>query len=121
MYEIGPLPYKKLRNTAFNWEASVVTEKNFLGRLMNDRSVWNEKTSTWLDFAFEIPTLHTWAYYGFFKPTIAEVLAQIPAHFFKHISEPLYFVTNVLTAEGDNITLINNDYHIARTLFFKKK
>ena len=25
-----------------------------------------------------IQTLHTFAYYGFFKPTIAEVLAQIP-------------------------------------------
>lgn len=26
-----------------------------------------------------ITTYHTWAYYGFFKPTIGEVLAQIPA------------------------------------------
>ncbi len=26
----------------------------------------------------EITTYHTWAYYGFFKPFIAEVLSQIP-------------------------------------------
>ncbi len=30
---------------------------------------------------YDFTTYHTWAYYGSFKPTIAEVLAAIPAEF----------------------------------------
>lgn len=35
----------------------------------------------------EIRTYHTYGYYGFFKPSIAEVLAQIPADVIDQVTE----------------------------------
>ncbi len=49
-----------LRNIAFAWDPKITRKASNL-----------VKHAT-------IKTLHTWSYYGFFKPTIAEVLAQIP-------------------------------------------
>jgi hypothetical protein len=48
------------RRTAFTWDPKPTTPAEDL------------RTVT------EVITYHTWAYYGFFKPSIAEVLAQIP-------------------------------------------
>lgn len=52
----------KLRGEAFTWEVP----DNPVGKLSDYRALG----TTW--------TQHTCAYYGFFKPTLAEVYAQIP-------------------------------------------
>lgn len=60
-----------------------------------------------------ILTWHTWAYYGFFKPTIAEVLAQIPE---QHLERIVAFqtLTNVAI---DNIV---GNYHVAITVLYER-
>ena len=105
---------KTLRNFSFNWTDG----DKVLGKLMSDGSVRDEIR---LKLCFEIVTYHTWSYYGFFKPTVAEVLSQIPESIMKQIKTEMYFCTKVITAEGDNITLIDNDYHIGRTKFFMRE
>lgn len=52
-----------LRNTAFTWEVP----DSPIGKLSDYRVVG----TTW--------TQHSCAYYGFFKPSLAEVYAQVPA------------------------------------------
>jgi hypothetical protein len=59
----------------------------------------------------QIVTYHTWAYYGFFKPTIAEVLSQIPENCLESI---VAFETDV-----DSVQLCG-DYHVASTTLYRK-
>jgi len=61
-----------------------------------------------------ILTWHTWAYYGFFKPTIAEVLAQIP----EQLLDKVVAFQTLASVEIDNIV---GDYHVAITILYKKR
>lgn len=55
------------RTTAFSWNPKFVEQ------------------ATGLVPMEQIKTLHTFGYYGFFKPSIAEVLAQIPVSLIPHV------------------------------------
>lgn len=70
----------------------------------------------------EITTYHTYAYYGFFKPTIAEVLAQIPA---EHLDKVVAFeiVGGPETADDLNREpeALNAGYHVATTRLYAKE
>lgn len=83
-----------LRSQAFTWDPAPA------------------KRAGGLEEIAKIETYHTYAYYGFFKPTIAEVLSQIPE---QYIDKVTAFETVGDTAE------ICGDYHRAITRLYKKK
>ncbi len=60
----------------------------------------------------DITTYHTYGYYGFFKPSIAEVLAQIPLDKIDHVVS-FEIVQHPETADDLNIHLreLNDGYH----------
>lgn len=67
-----------------------------------------------------ITTYHTWAYYGCFKPTIAEVLAQIPKEWVP--GTVAFSVLGPETAADLNKhqTELNEGYHVAETTLYRK-
>ena len=67
-----------------------------------------------------VETYHTWAFYGFFKPTIAEVLAQLPADIEKEI---VAFKTEMKPHNNWRETLAGpmQEYHIGHTTFYRKR
>jgi hypothetical protein len=69
----------------------------------------------------DITTKHTWAFYGFFKPTAGEVIAQIPEeHFLECVG--FQIIEHPKTAEDLNKHRVelNEGYHVATTRLFKK-
>ncbi len=80
---------------------------------------WNPKPAdraTGLKDLCDITTYHTFGYHGFFKPSIAEVLAQIPE---EHLDKVVAFeivsgpeTTDDLNREGE---ALNAGYHVATT------
>lgn len=69
----------------------------------------------------KITTYHTWAYYGCFKPTIAEVLAQIPA---EHLDKTIAFSTQGPETAADlnrHIEITNEGYHVAETTLYIRR
>ena len=67
----------------------------------------------------DITTYHSWAYYGCFKPSIAEVLAQIPD---EHLDKVVAFeiVANPETAADlcQEKEALNAGYHVATTRLY---
>ena len=65
-----------------------------------------------------ITTYHGYAFYGFFKPSVAEVIAQIPK---EHLDTVVAFsVKGPETAEDLNkhIEELNEGYHVAQTTLY---
>lgn len=64
-------------------------------------------------------TYHTCGYHMFFKPTIAEVLAQIPFGVLNGVPEPMYFET---LFDDALVEIIDNGFygHRTTTLIYKK-
>lgn len=80
----------------------------------------NKKPAKDLEEVARIWTLHTWAYYGFFKPTLAEVLLQIPENLLEQVD---YFVVIGPETSSDlNKTMpyIDRGYHVAQTILYRK-
>lgn len=90
-----------LRNVAFTW--SPVCTESPVGLVEVAR----------------ITTLHGYGYYGFFKPSIAEVLCQIPAG----LDADFFEVNGPDTAEDLNREhlALNEGFHVATTIFYKRK
>lgn len=67
----------------------------------------------------DITTYHTYSYYGFFKPSIAEVIAQIPE---EHLQKVVAFeiVGKPETASDLNREheALNEGYHVATTRLY---
>ena len=90
------------RKTAFSWDPKVA------------------KIARDLKVLCEIPTYHSYGYYGFFKPSIAEVLAQIP--------EELQDKCCAFSTEGpgtagdlnDQIDVVNEGFHRAVTTLYQQ-
>jgi hypothetical protein len=85
--------------------------------LRNESFAWNPKITieaqNLTKFA-EVLTYHTYGYMGLFKPSIAEVLAQIPDEL---INECVAFeIQSELGKEA-----IRGDYHISNTTLYKKE
>jgi hypothetical protein len=70
----------------------------------------------------DITTYHRWAYYGFFKPSIAEVLAQIPAELleevvaFEIIEQPE--TADDFSKDEETNNAFNDGFHTAKTRLF---
>jgi len=87
--------------------------------------LWNAKPvkmAAGLATLTDITTYHTYGYHGFFKPSIAEVIAQIPE---KHIDRIMAFeiIESPETADDLNLHLqeLNEGYHVAVTRLYRKK
>jgi hypothetical protein len=84
---------------------------------------WSPKRDVLAEGLIEIAritTLHTYAYHGFFKPTIAEVLSQIPE---EYLGQVIAFETHgPETADDLNSEweLLNEGYHVAETILYGK-
>lgn len=70
----------------------------------------------------QIITYHTYGYYGFFKPSIAEVLAQIPEKYLGVVCA-FEIVAQPQTADdlNENIAILDAGYHVAITQLYGKK
>ena len=91
-------------NIAFTWDA---------------KPKWRARR---LEKLADITTYHTWGYYGFFKPSIAEVLAQIPEEYlgqavaFEIIERP-----ESMDDLSDQWDIVNEGYHRATTRIYRRK
>jgi len=115
-------------NQSFSWtykEGDVVGTVSFDGISVEDRPAenggWYMKQVA--EKVGEFLTLHGFAYYGFYKPSLEEVLSQLPAELFdeeKLAGRKLYF-TNKMISEDLNTAMLNQNYHIARTSIYIDK
>lgn len=69
--------------------------------------------------------LHTWAYYGFFKPSVAEVLSQIKEHDIPLV-DAFEIIESPETADDfykNSFTSIafDNCYHVSTVRLYRKK
>lgn len=65
-----------------------------------------------------IKTYHAWDYYGFFKPTIAEVLAQIPEDI---LDEVIAFELEPPADPLEPWDIVQYGHHVAETTFYGKR
>lgn len=95
--EDHPLTIAYLRNTAFLWDPK------------------KGKPAKGLQIITTIKTYHSWAYYGFFKPDIAETLAQIPSELLNRVCA--FEITNA-DLSGDQ-KAFDTGYHTATTVLYE--
>jgi hypothetical protein len=73
----------------------------------------------------EFLTLHYCAFYGFFKPSLEEVMTQLPAELFdekKLAKRKLYFFTKILNNEDVlHTSMVSQTWHIAKTRVYIEK
>ena len=69
----------------------------------------------------DITTYHKWGYYGFFKPSIGEVLRQIPEDLLEQVVA-FEIVDSPKNSEdlNKNLTELNDGYHVATTRLYRK-
>ena len=67
-----------------------------------------------------VRTLHTYGYYGFFKPSIAEVLAQLPA---EDLEVTVAFEVNGPESASDlnkHLDELDAGFHVAETTLYRR-
>ncbi len=70
----------------------------------------------------DITTYHSWSYYGFFKPSVAEVLSQIPAEHldrvvaFEIVGRPVW--AEDMTKDKESKVAFDAGYHVATTRLY---
>lgn len=136
-----PCIYKEEKNTvyealecgdpvtqSFNWNAKPGREIGLIfhrGLSVKDRPCEDGKGHYLKNSAEEIGeflTLHGCGYYGFFKPSVEEVLAQLPAEIFdekKLAGRKLYFFVRILNNTNVlHTSMLAQTYHIAKTFVY---
>jgi hypothetical protein len=75
-----------------------------------------------LEVIQDFACLHTWGQYGIFKPTIAEVLSQMPEHIAQQ-SDYFEIIEGPETAEDLNKQkdIVNAGFHLSRVRAYKVK
>lgn len=68
-----------------------------------------------------ITTYHTWGYYGFFKPSVAEVLQQIPDDLLSKVEYFLVLGPDDATALNEQRDAIDQGFHRATTILYRRK
>lgn len=70
----------------------------------------------------DITTYHTYGYYGLFKPSIAEVIAQIPEELLESVVA-FEIIESPTTAEDFNkdLAAFNAGYHVATTRLYRSR
>lgn len=108
--------FYKISTTAYLWtdgkpEAAEVFRLDPVSKNLSDKD-----GNIFGIFAAEVMTLHTYAYHGFFKPSLDEVLVHIPADVVK---SGLPILATTVAARNDSIyNMMVGDYHIGRTTFW---
>ena len=85
---------------------------------------WNpkrDKKAKGLRFLRDIRTYHTYAYYGFFKPSIAEVIAQIPQELLDQVVA-FEIIKHPETAADlhEEQKALDAGYHVATTRLYSR-
>jgi len=73
-----------------------------------------KKKAKGLEKICDIETFHTYGYYGFFKPSIAEVISQIPE---EYLDEVAAFETST----DCSMDYVNDGYHATMTTLYRKR
>jgi hypothetical protein len=65
----------------------------------------------------EFITLHNFAYYGFYKPSIGEIVSQLPLELFdeEKLAGRKLYITNKMISDEINTAMLDQNYHIAKT------
>ena len=91
-----------LRNIAYTWDYKITEEYDNLKEITR------------------IKTHHYCGYYGLFKPSIAEVLAQIPEELINKVNA-FEIINDVCSGTDDEIKIFNNgNGHLATTILYEK-
>jgi hypothetical protein len=93
-----------LRTQAYTWDAKKAAKAPALVEIV------------------DIRTYHTYGYHGFFKPSIAEVIAQIPADLIDQVTE-FEIVERPKTVDDLNEERIalNKGFHVATTRLYARE
>jgi hypothetical protein len=98
-----------LKGIAFTW-----AEGKSVGNVAKD-----------LESFHTIITYHTWAYYGFFKPTQAEVLAKLNQEFTNEALQNVVAYSTQGPETSDDLNknpdVLNDGYHEAVTTLYRQK
>lgn len=95
--------------------------------IINTSYIWEPVNTVAVDYhqlevIGDVRTYHSYGYYGLFKPSIAEVLAQIPA---EYVETAVAFELKQIpqTAEDLNaeIRILNLGYHVAQVRVYRRK
>ena len=119
--------YKRLKPIVTIDELKYLLREFSLYELRNISYLWNandDKTETVdtskLEPIQEFPCLHTYGYYGLFKPSVAEVLSQAPE---KTIEEANCFEIISYPRTREEIfrysEIVNNGYHLSKVKSYK--
>ena len=119
--------YKMLKPIVTIDEMKYLLKEYTLQQLRYQSYIWNKHEdkreivdSSKLEPVEDFLCLHTWSYYGFFKPSIAEVLSQAPidtiryADVFEIIEQPKTRADIFRYPE-----VVNNDYHLSKVRSYK--
>lgn len=94
-WEIEPLSGGALRRTAFPWAPDFIAPAEDLTEIAR------------------LQTIHTYGAPAFFKPSVAEVIAQIPAHL-RHRVTAFMLDTN----DVDIVLIEGEGYHLTETILY---
>lgn len=93
-----------LRNEAYTWDAKKAAKAPPLVEMV------------------DIRTYHTYGYYGFFKPSIAEVIAQIPADIIDQVTEfEIVDTPKTATDLKEERIALNKGFHVATTRLYARQ
>ena len=120
--------YKNMRPIVKNDGKHVYLRELTDEELTNTAYTWLDEPSDFaepvdysqLSVLADVKTLHAWAYYGFFKPDVGEVIGQIPKEYlekvvaFEIITGPL----GMNTVFGEEL---NAGFHVAIVRLYQKK
>ncbi len=117
--------------TSFSWDSKGTETVGLIthdGLSVRDRpgetpDSWYMKTVA--EEVGEFLTLHNCNFYGFFKPSLEEVIAQLPAEIFdgkKLAKRKLYFFTKILNdSDVLHTSMVSQTWHIAKTRVYIEK
>jgi hypothetical protein len=80
----------------------------------------NNNEAVYLEKICDITTFHKYWYYGFFKPTLNGVLAQIPEDMLDVIAFEIVKYPKTAEDLSNNIDALNAGFHVATTTLYRK-
>jgi hypothetical protein len=104
-------PFEKIGNVAYTWD-SFDPNQAVATHQQDSKNLMGPDNQLYARFAMEIPTFHRWAYYGFFKPDLKEVMLQLPSSVFENQQRIL--VTTELPSYNPADVIVG-DYHLGVT------
>ena len=102
-------------------DGKIVDEPNYITTAYNWEPRFKGPCEENLEILKDISTLHSYGYYGLFKPSIAEVLAQIPDEIIDQVCA-FEIIDSPKTADdlNKNIKILNAGFHVATTRLYAK-